>query len=283
MSKQATPFSEAVEDMIEKSRQTNPLHDEDYIGADGLYYCHNCREPKQMAVPELDGKIVPRLCRCRRENAEQQERERQQEQLHKKSEELRQKAFIYPYMREWDFSHDDRKNPRLSNALQRYTEQFAEYYRDGIGILFYGTVGTGKSYFAACVANAVINQGKSAYMTNFSRILNEMQSNPERQVYIDKLCKYDLLVLDDLGMERDSSYALEQVYNVIDSRCHTKKPMIITTNLALKEMTECPNIERRRIYDRIMERCHPIQVTGDSRRMMSARMRHQEIKAALGL
>ena len=84
-------------------------------------------------------------------------------------------------------------------------------------------------------------------------------------------------------MERDSPYALEQIYNMIDSRYNSKKPMIITTNLGLKEMTECPSMERKRIYDRIIERCYPIQVIGDSRRMMAARAQHHEIKAALGL
>ena len=176
MHKQATPFQEAVDTIIEKSRQANPMHDTDYIGEDGLYYCQHCHTPKQLRVPELDGRIVPILCRCQKEKAEQQEQKRQQEQLHRRCEELRQKAFVYSYMREWDFDHDDRKVPKLSDALKRYAAQFEKFCQTGTGILLYGTVGTGKSYFAACVANAVINQGKTACMTNFSRILNELQN-----------------------------------------------------------------------------------------------------------
>ena len=67
MHKQATPFQEAVDTIIEKSRQANPIHDEDYIGEDGLCYCHNCNTPKQMRVAELDGRIVPIKCQCQKD------------------------------------------------------------------------------------------------------------------------------------------------------------------------------------------------------------------------
>lgn len=51
-----------------------------------------------------------------------------------------------------------------------------------------------------------------------------------------KLCRYPLLIIDDFGMERDTSYGLEQLYNVIDSRYRSKKPLIVTTNLTLQEL-----------------------------------------------
>ncbi len=51
-----------------------------------------------------------------------------------------------------------------------------------------------------------------------------------RNEYIVRLCSYPLLILDDFGMERGTEYGLEQVYNVIDSRYISKRPLIATTN-----------------------------------------------------
>ena len=75
-------------------------------------------------------------------------------------------------------------------------------------------------------------------MTNFSRILNTLTGMhfEDRNQFIDSLNQYSLLIIDDLGIERNSEFALEQVFNVIDSRYRSKKPLIVTTNLTLQEL-----------------------------------------------
>ena len=82
-----------------------------------------------------------------------------------------------------------------------------------------------------------------------------------------------LLILDDLGTERNTDYALEKVYNIIDSRSRASKPMILTTNLSLDEMMDATDIRYKRIYDRILETCYPVEISGDSFRMQSAAQR----------
>lgn len=83
-----------------------------------------------------------------------------------------------------------------------------------------GDVGTGKSFVAACIANALIESGVPVLMTNFSKILNQMGAmySEERYQYIASFTNYPLLIIDDLGIERNMEYALEQVYAVIDER-----------------------------------------------------------------
>ena len=71
-----------------------------------------------------------------------------------------------------------------------------------------------------------------------------------------------LLIIDDLGMQRGTDYGLEQVYNVIDARYRSNKPFIITTNLTLNEMQNETNIARKRIYDRVLSMCMPMQIQG---------------------
>lgn len=74
-------------------------------------------------------------------------------------------------------------------------------------------------------------------MTNFARIMNELNNAfSGRNEVVDRLCGYPLLVIDDFGMERGTEYALEQIYNIIDSRYRSRKPLIVTTNLTLTEL-----------------------------------------------
>jgi DNA replication protein DnaC len=90
-------------------------------------------------------------------------------------------------------------------------------------------------------------------------------------------------VIDDLGIERETEYAKEQVYNVIDSRYRANLPMIITTNLSIDKIKNPTDIENGRIYDRIIERCFPIEVKGQNRRHKAVRESYGDMKELLGL
>ena len=120
-------------------------------------------------------------------------------------------------------------------------------------------------------------------MTNFARVLNTLWSIENKQGYIDSLNKFDLLVLDDLGAERRSEYAQEQVFNVIDSRYRAKLPLIVTTNLTMKELTAPDNIGNGRIYDRLLEMCHPVEISGKSRRRQKVANEFKDTNKLLGL
>ena len=140
------------------------------------------------------------------------------------------------------------------------------------GLLIWGDVGTGKSFFAGCIANALLEKGVPVLMTNFSRILNTLTGMhfEDRNQFINSLNRYSLLIIDDLGIERNSDFALEQVFNVIDSRYRSKKPLIITTNLTLSELNNAADIAHKRIYDRILERCIPVRINNRNIRQDNA-------------
>jgi DNA replication protein DnaC len=114
-------------------------------------------------------------------------------------------------------------------------------------------------------------------------VLNELQATYVKQEYIDSLNDNSLLILDDLGIERDTAYAREQVYNVIDARYRAGLPMIITTNLTMDKLKSTQDIDNMRIYDRILEKCFPIEVDGGNRRRKAIRESYGEMKDLLGL
>ncbi len=93
----------------------------------------------------------------------------------------------------------------------------------------------------------------------------------DRAAFIASLDDYSLLVIDDLGVERSTEYAMEQMFTVIDSRYRSKKPLIVTTNLKLEEIKNPPDLAHARIYDRILERCAPILFSGKNFREEGAR------------
>ena len=177
---------------------------------------------------------------------------------------LKSMAFHDSALFSWTFENDNGKNP-VMNKARKYVDKWNDMLSKNIGLLLWGDVGTGKSYFAASIANVLVEKCVSVRMTNFSSIFNDLFSNSEdKNKYIDRLNKHDLLIIDDLGIERNTEYALEQVYNIIDARYKSNKPLIVTTNLTLSELKNTTDTAHKRIYDRVLEMCVPIKFSGEN-------------------
>lgn len=137
----------------------------------------------------------------------------------------------------------------------------------------------GKSYFAGCIANALMEREIPVCMTNFALILGDLAASFEgRNEYISRLCSFPLLILDDFGMERGTEYGLEQVYNVIDSRYRSGRPLIVTTNLTLEDLQHPEDTAHARIYDRLIEMCSPVRFTGSNFRKATAQEKMGQLK-----
>ena len=227
------------DDMVLNMTQTTP-EPEDYTGEDGLLYCGKCRKPKEAYFPEGKGLFGrdrhPAECDCQRAEREKREAAEKRRTHLEAVERLKQRGFTNPAMREWTFDNDNGKCPQMKHA-RSYVECWEQMKAENIGLLLWGKVGTGKSYFAGCIANALMEREIAVCMTNFALILNDLAASfKDRNEYISRLCSFPLLILDDFGMERGTEYGLEQVYNVIDSRYRSNKPLIVTTNLTLEEL-----------------------------------------------
>ena len=258
----------------------------DYTGDDGFLYCGKCHTRKQAELT-VEGKTfrVGVLCDCRAKEVEEEEAETKRQKFESRMATLRRDGITDPAYLNNTFAQDDRRNPTVSDVCMKYVQNWAEMKADNIGILFYGDVGTGKSFLACAIANALLGQLVSVCVTNFPRILNGLQgASDDRQKRIDRLQQYSLLVVDDLGVERDTAYSVEQVYNVVDTRARSGKPLIVTTNLSMADLQNPPSLAYKRIYDRVLEMC-PIRLklTGESRRVANANDRRDRAREILGL
>lgn len=274
-----------IDTYAQRAAAASPFEDGDYIGADGLLVCHKCNTPKQCRINIFDReRVVSCLCKCEYERREAEQRRREHEEFLLRCEKYRRLGFADDRMREWTFANDDNGNPALTKAMLNYVANFDRLKAEGKGLLLYGSVGSGKTFAACEVANALIDKGYSALVTNFAKLVNILQEQfNTRQTYIDSLNKFDLLVIDDLAAERDTEYMLENVYNIIDSRYRAGLPMIITTNLTGTQLKNPDNISKERIYSRLLERCHPIEVNAKDRRKAALKCSYAEMKHILGV
>lgn len=271
------------------SRVPEPIQ-ETYIGEDGLLHCSKCGGKLETMVtifattPREQTKKVKCVCKCfqEREAARAEDQKKIARQL--RIEEIRRTGFPSDQLKDWTFDNDDGSHSTVTKIAKRYVENFEQLKEDGKGLIFYGGVGTGKTFIAAAIANALYEKGIPAMVTNFSYISNKLQESFEgKQAYINALDVFDLLVIDDFGAERKTEYMQEIIFNVIDARYRSGKPMLITTNLDLDAIKSPATIEEKRVMDRILEKCFPIEVKGGSHRRKNVREQYGDMKDLLGL
>lgn len=257
------------------------LTEGDHIGEDGLVYCGKCGSRKQLRVKFGDKTHVVRcVCKCESKELEEKKRQEEYEEQMRRINRLKEASMMDKKYREVTFDKYEvrEENKKVFEMAKKYADRFQNMYKKNQGLLLYGPVGTGKSFTAACIGNYLLDNAKPVIMTSFVKILQDIWENDREAEYITILNSASLLIVDDLGTERETDYALEKVYNIIDSRVRANKPMIITSNLELNDMMECEDIRKKRIYDRILECCYPMYVGGKSFRMMKAAQRFDEMK-----
>ena len=248
------------------------LREDEYLNEDNLICCSKCHTPRQKRIEVAGTKMEPRcMCACQTADYDKREQERKHREFLDMVERNRSVGLPDPELRKHTFENDLGYNPKQIAIAKQYVQHWDEFQNSSTGLLLWGNVGTGKSFIAGCIANALLDKGVPVIMTNFARLLNKLTDmySGDRNAYIDSFKKYPLMIIDDLGMERDSEFAREQVFSVIDSRYRSQLPMIVTTNLSLEELKDTTDLSKARIYDRVMERCLPIKVNDQNIRELN--------------
>ena len=278
--------------IIANAQAANPPEEGDYYDDEGFLVCGKCHTRRECIVktPVIDrqGEFrelkVRALCECRAKAKEAEEERLRQEKEMKVVNALKGKSLMDEQAAAAVFSNfrETKDNARNLRLCRRYAEHFDEMAEKNQGLLLWGDVGTGKTFAAACIANYLLERRTPVVMTSCVKLLASMQGfREDEDKLITQLNRAKLLIIDDLGAERGTDFALEKVYNIVDSRYRAKKPVILTTNLTLKEMKEATDIRYSRIYDRIFEVCYPMQFTGVSWRKVEAARRFDEMKNLL--
>lgn len=268
-----------IERAMETANAANRSVEGDYL-QDGLMYCGKCHTPKQTMAPNPFGEpfLVGVPCECKTEERRRERAEKEKERI----EDLRHRAFDTEGMFAKTFMNDDGKTPELTTVARNYAEIIAQPDKtQWMGMILYGEVDGGKSYAAASVVNELVDRGISCLMRTFISLANDIYRAQDKNEYIRSLDRYRLLVLDDLGAEKESPWMFEVIYQIVDYRTRSGLPMLITANLTWDEIKNPQDRRNERIYSRICETCYPQKVISVNRRSQAAADRFVNMRERL--
>lgn len=266
----------------------------DTYDANGCLICGVCKRPRQkfitIAVPtdaEPDRKMrmkVTTQCDCEITKENEEKRLKEDRDAMERVTRLRKASLMDAKFKGATFDNFSitKSNEQNLKLCKRYATAFDTMVEKNQGLILWGGIGTGKSFAAACIANYLLDRGVPVIMTSLVKLLELIQGGEEKESdIIARLNSAKLVIFDDLGAERSTDYAIERVYNIVDSRYRKQKPMIFTTNLTVAEMKDETDIRYSRIYDRVFEVCYPIQFVGPSWRKKAAGRRFDEMEKLL--
>ena len=276
-------IGEALNDWLNASGDSEhiPAREGDFMGPEGLLHCGKCQEGKEYRLP--NGHYVPCLCRCGRiARAEEERRRREAEQM-RRVRELAGFSLADERMKSarFELSEQGQDGARAFGIARRYVEHWdaiAGGSTELNGLLLYGPNGTGKSWLAGCIANALMDRGVPVLITSMTRLA---VFGDDTQELIHRMSRARLLVLDDLGAERNTQTRTEQVFSVVDARYNSKLPMIVTTNYDMKAMKSDNEARYARIWERVRAMCYPVMMNSESWRKTKTLQALKAMKAML--
>lgn len=247
-------YFSALSQLLATARANMPRLDEshgDYYDEDSILHCGICYAPKEYHVHrELNGHVLdfiaPIACLCTQKQIDEEQR---RERIGR----LREVCYCYGHsdMKECSFSKADR-NQRAAETCRTFADNLPQK-----GLLICGPSGSGKSYLAACIVNRLTANGTPCLFTD-AGTLADMMETAEQDV-LKALDRYAVLVLDDLGSERENEYMTEKICKILDRRRSAKRPVIATTS-RVQHIMDGETKQALQIRNRITEMCEPVLV-----------------------
>jgi hypothetical protein len=132
-------------------------------------------------------------------------------------------------------------DPKALNMISEYLDNSGYFVNRGMGLLFHGTHGSGKTMLVTILIKQLLAEGVDGYFTTFTNLLDNFASgwrdDNNRKWFDKRVRNAPLLVIDDIGKENKNlnNMASNAVDGVLRSRVQNSLPTIITTNLSLSE------------------------------------------------
>ncbi len=167
-----------------------------------------------------------------------------------------------------------KNSPKLHDEIAKYLKNWKTMKQHGYGFYFWGNVGAGKTHTAIVLANELMEREMVEVLflnipETITRIKNTFDSEikSEDSRLFDRMKEMEMLILDDIGVEKYSDWLSDQMYQIIDHRWKNRKPMVLTSNLSLEDLSKK---YKPQVASRIRGCCKAIRFNEQDRRQQSA-------------
>ena len=171
---------------------------------------------------------------------------------------------------DWGLSFDTLKVTNHNRVvIQRLNKWKPEMQKGGV---LFGPVGTGKSTLMKCLINKWASENYRCKFVGMGKLLQKLRDGMKSERTLGeqmaKLVEPDLLIVDDIGVEKPTDWSREQIFTLLEDRRGMGKVNFFTTNLNQNDIAA---VYGDRIADRLREWCVWIEVAGPSWRRFNQR------------
>lgn len=185
------------------------------------------------------------------------------DQLERRQEKLLNDSNLGKKFRDRTFNNFDRKrNEKAYDDAVMYASTFKDQF--GKGLIFMGSVGTGKTHLAAAITHYLTEHGIPVKFGNIVELFDSIRDaySTDDEI-LSELKGLPVLVIDDLGKERKTDWTTEKIYEIVNYRYEHELPIIVTTNCTREQLQKRLG---EATMSRVMEMCKPIVMVGDDMR-----------------
>lgn len=252
------------------------LFDDEYV-KDGMIYCSTCNTERTAPAWKH---MMRKPCECQAQHMHEKEsRERSEQSILAREamiEKLKEQSNLGRRYHCVSFDGSRLINPSFSAAAERckaFCDGVSKHLSDGTGLYIHGAVGMGKTHLTACIANDLIEQNYSVYLTTMGEISKGIRatfdsgSDETEQSFTARLEKTRLLFIDDIGTEQvkrngQDLWLQEKLFDVVNARYNDMRPIVYTSNYSIPDLFKRGVSEKT--VDRIVETCQIIEIVGKS-------------------
>lgn len=240
------------------------LKDDEYINpADGLVWCKRCHTPRQVRKSYGIYTLSPLVpCTCQLAEWEKERQERKAEEFRRYTETLREKGLGWKALQDYRFENDRRQNSVIMGYMRKLADHFDEL--PASGFLLWGSHGTGKTFAAACMANALIDRGIPVIMDTFSDMANVLAAMvpSDQQLYLKNIFGKRLVCIDDFSIGGESPLILRAKRMIMGRWAKSSHPSIITTSYSISRLKNPENDVEKDFFSILLNGSVPIMCQG---------------------
>ena len=154
-------------------------------------------------------------------------------------------------------------------------------------MIIFGPPGAGKSHLASAMGLALVEQGKRVMFTRTTDLVQRLQMAHRElrlESVLEKLNRYDLLILDDLAYVRKDRDETRVLFELISNR-YESRSLLITANQPFEEWKNVVPDENTAVaaVDRLVHHCVILEMNVESYRLRHAMgKRKEEVKKKRG-